>query len=148
MLLGGEYYDSLQEMLLVGEYYDTLQEMFLGGEHNDRLQEMLLGGGYYDTFQEMLLGATGDINSQQNHSIASGSYQGGGGSSGGSPGSPLTPPGNPQCNSPPQRQHLTSNGHQPPVVILRELPHLTPEHEHSYRIAFKQEPSLEQETSY
>nr|CAD7587083.1 unnamed protein product [Timema genevievae] len=110
---------------------------------------MLLGGEYYDTLQEMLFGgATGDINSQQNHSIASGSYQGGGGSSGGSPGSPLTPPGNPQCNSPPQRQHLTSNGHQPPVVILRELPHLTPEHEHSYRIAFKQEPSLEQETSY
>nr|CAD7399762.1 unnamed protein product [Timema poppensis] len=147
ILLGGEYYNILEEILLGGEYYNILQEILLGGEYYKTFEEILLGGKYYNILQEMLLGgATGDINSQQNHSTASGSYQGGGGSSGGSPGSPLTPPGNPQCNSPPQRQHLTSNGHQPPVVILRELPHLTPEHEHAYRIAFKQEPSLEQET--
>nr|CAD7574901.1 unnamed protein product [Timema californicum] len=151
-LFGVTRIDSLlQEMLLGGEYYNTLEEILLGGEYYNTLEEILLGGEYYNTLEEIFRfssGATGDINSQQNHSTASGSYQGGGGSSGGSPGSPLTPPGNPQCNSPPQRQHLTSNGHQPPVVILRELPHLTPEHEHAYRIAFKQEPSLEQETSY
>jgi hypothetical protein len=105
----------------------------------------------------MFIGATIDGNIQQNNaSTTADSYQG---SSGGSPGSPLTPPGSTQCNSPPQHiQH--SNGHlgsspmsngttsgQPPVVILRSDMHL-PDQEHPFRIAFKQEPSMEPESTY
>jgi len=105
----------------------------------------------------MFTGATTDGSIQQNStSTTAGSYQG---SSGGSPGSPLTPPGSAQCNSPPQHMQHT-NGHlgsppisngttpgQPPVVILRNDMHL-PEQEHPFRIAFKQEPSLEPEATY
>ncbi|XP_066996397.1 hepatocyte nuclear factor 4-gamma isoform X3 [Anabrus simplex] len=98
------------------------------------LQEMLLGG------------ATSDATVQQPSSTPVGSYQGG--SSAGSPSSPLSPPG----TSPPQNIH--TNGHLPsggaiqsPVIILRELPQMA-EQEHSYRMDFKQEPSLESEPSY
>ncbi|XP_033611127.1 hepatocyte nuclear factor 4-gamma isoform X6 [Cryptotermes secundus] len=88
------------------------------------LQEMLLGG------------ATADGNLQQNNtSTTAGSYQG---SSGGSPGSPLTPPGSAQCNSPPQHmQH--SNGHlgSPPMSngTTPGQPPVGPPSPHLYEVA-------------
>ncbi|XP_069702541.1 hepatocyte nuclear factor 4-gamma isoform X5 [Periplaneta americana] len=107
------------------------------------LQEMLLGG------------ATTDGAVQQSNATTAGSYQGG--SSVGSPESPMTPP-SVQCSSPPQ--HLQTNGHlgsppmsngtptaQSPVVILRSDMHLA-DQENPFRIAFKQEPSLESEPTY
>ncbi|XP_063227646.1 hepatocyte nuclear factor 4-gamma isoform X3 [Bacillus rossius redtenbacheri] len=102
------------------------------------LQEMLLGapgtGRDAGDWWRLPAGATGDAS--QTGVATPGSYQAT--SSAGSPASPLTPSGASHCGSPPQ----------PSVVILREIPQLSVEHAHSYRVAFKQEPSLDAEPGY